>query len=45
MGELRNSQDDALGRLRAHAYSHGQTLDELADELTSKRTPVSELND
>jgi len=35
---------DALAVLRAHAYTRGQSLDDLADDLTNRRVPISDLD-
>jgi hypothetical protein len=38
------SSPDALAVLRAHAYAAGTSLDELADQVLSRRVPVDELD-
>jgi ANTAR domain len=40
MSASRQSDEDALATLRAWAYSHGRTLDEVAQDLVDRVTPL-----
>ena len=40
---LRLKPEDALAVLRAHAYSTGRTIDDVADDVANRQLPAGEL--